>query len=49
MRIFNGWVEAYSCSLDSVNPKLTRVPFNDAYRYMDWLLTASMLLMKSFS
>ena len=25
-------------------PQLTGVPFNDAYRYMDWLLTVPLLL-----
>merc|ERR1719207_476519 len=28
------------------DPKLTGVPFNDAYRYMDWLLTVPLLLME---
>merc|ERR1712076_199881 len=37
-RIFNSWVEAYSYS--------TGVPFNDAYRYMDWLLTVPLLLIE---
>jgi len=55
-RIFNSWVEAYTYSTDHVcmngsgcdtkDPKLTGVPFNDAYRYMDWLLTVPMLLME---
>merc|ERR1712166_242430 len=45
MRIFNSWVEAYAYTLDSPNPTLTGVPFNDAYRYMDWLLTVPLLLM----
>merc|ERR1719155_135573 len=27
-------------------PTLTGVPFNDAYRYMDWLLTVPLLLME---
>merc|ERR1711959_779199 len=27
-------------------PILTGTPFNDAYRYMDWLLTAPLLLME---
>ena len=31
------------CSTGS--PKSTRVPFNHAYRYMDWLLTAPLLLL----
>merc|ERR1712051_470443 len=46
IRIFNSWTEAYSYSLSSPDPKLTGVPFNDAYRYMDWLLTVPMLLME---
>jgi len=49
MRIFNSWVEAYSyAGLASgiTDPVLTGVPFNDAYRYMDWLLTVPMLLME---
>jgi len=46
MRIFNSWVEAYHYSVDSPNPTLTGVPFNDAYRYMDWLLTVPLLLME---
>merc|ERR1711957_434998 len=47
MRIFNSWVEAYSYTAGGVggNPVLTGVPFNDAYRYMDWLLTVPLLLM----
>merc|ERR1719245_2254743 len=45
-RIFNSWTEAYSYTLDYPNPQLTGVPFNDAYRYMDWLLTVPMLLME---
>merc|ERR1712154_326948 len=46
LRIFNSWTEAYHYSLDYPNPQLTGVPFNDAYRYMDWLLTVPMLLME---
>ena len=42
VRIFNSWVDAYDYSTDS--PKLTGVPFNDAYRYMDWLLTVPLPL-----
>merc|ERR1711998_343322 len=37
-------VEAYSYSTGS--PTLTGVPFNDAYRYMDWLLTVPLLLIE---
>merc|ERR1711862_281549 len=48
IRIFNSWVDAYSYLIADKdgNPQLTGVPFNDAYRYMDWLLTVPMLLME---
>merc|ERR1712045_722657 len=46
MRIFDSWVAAYKYSTAHVDPVLTGVPFNDAYRYMDWLLTVPMLLME---
>merc|ERR1719191_440526 len=53
-RIFNSWVAAYQYSpghladgaLDVKDPTLTGVPFNDAYRYMDWLLTVPLLLIE---
>jgi bacteriorhodopsin len=46
IRIFNSWVEAYKYSVGVENPALTGVPFNDAYRYMDWLLTVPLLLLE---
>jgi bacteriorhodopsin len=50
MRIFNSWVEAYHFpqTHDGTvqQPTLTGVPFNDAYRYMDWLLTVPLLLLE---
>jgi len=55
VRIFNSWVDAYSYSPGQVGadgamevgqPTLTGVPFNDAYRYMDWLLTVPLLLIE---
>merc|ERR1712161_140705 len=54
MRIFNSWVEAYAYgageskdgAMESTAPRLTGVPFNDAYRYMDWLLTVPLLLIE---
>merc|ERR1711985_175397 len=54
IRIFNSWVDAYEYKPQSVeggamtlaNPTLTGVPFNDAYRYMDWLLTVPLLLIE---
>merc|ERR1712029_470931 len=45
-RIFNSWVGAYSYTTDRPGPQLTGVPFNDAYRYMDWLLTVPLLLIE---
>lgn len=49
IRIFNSWVDAYTYALDKKGnnaPTLTGVPFNDAYRYMDWLLTVPLLLIE---
>jgi len=54
VRIFNSWVEAYEYTLSQVvdgamadtAPRVTGVPFNDAYRYMDWLLTVPLLLIE---
>jgi bacteriorhodopsin len=46
IRIFNSWVDAYHYTADKPDPELTGVPFNDAYRYMDWLLTVPLLLIE---
>jgi len=54
IRIFNSWVEAYEYApsklkdgaMETGAPTLTGVPFNDAYRYMDWLLTVPLLLIE---
>jgi len=55
IRIFNSWVDAYEFPRveqgagDAVviqDPTLTGKPFNDAYRYMDWLLTVPLLLIE---
>lgn len=46
LRIFNSWTESYQYVKGHTNPKLTGLPFNDAYRYMDWLLTVPLLLME---
>jgi len=53
-RIFNSWVEAYEYgagemvggAMEMKTPAVTGVPFNDAYRYMDWLLTVPLLLIE---
>lgn len=44
-RIFNSWDAAYS--LQNGAYTLTGAPFNDAYRYVDWLLTVPLLLVES--
>merc|ERR1712060_538653 len=46
IRIFNSWVDAYHYGPGQNAPTLTGVPFNDAYRYMDWLLTVPLLLIE---
>jgi bacteriorhodopsin len=54
IRIFNSWVDAYHYTPGTItggamelsNPSLTGIPFNDAYRYMDWLLTVPLLLIE---
>jgi len=54
IRIFNSWVDAYEYkaglvaggSMADSAPTLTGIPFNDAYRYMDWLLTVPLLLIE---
>jgi len=57
IRIFNSWVDAYEYPKatggqeypehgDYPDPVLTGIPFNDAYRYMDWLLTVPLLLIE---
>merc|ERR1712019_186125 len=48
IRIFNSWTEAYEFpnGKNGADPTLTGVPFNDAYRYMDWRLTVPLLLIE---
>jgi len=50
IRIFNSWVEAYHYPPTKNGivqaPEISGVPFNDAYRYIDWLLTVPLLLME---
>jgi len=47
-RIFNSWVDAFALHEkgDSYTVTLTGTPFNDAYRYVDWLLTVPLLLIE---
>jgi len=49
VRIFNSWVEAYSITTSKNGDyavSLSGAPFNDAYRYVDWLLTVPLLLIE---
>ena len=49
-RIFNSWNDAFDVRFDAKEDgyavKLTGEPFNDAYRYVDWLLTVPLLLIE---
>ena len=45
LRIFNSWTESFAFSPDG-ELATTGVPFNDAYRYMDWLLTVPLLVIE---
>jgi bacteriorhodopsin len=44
VRIYSSWHEAYSFANGAI--VATGVPFNDAYRYVDWLLTVPLLLIE---
>ena len=44
-RIFQSWDDAYAVS-ESGMYVATGIPFNDAYRYVDWLLTVPLLLVE---
>merc|ERR1712166_1716909 len=54
LRIFNSWTNAYTYEAPTLvngtyavsKVMLTGVPFSDAYRYMDWLLTVPLLLIE---
>jgi bacteriorhodopsin len=43
-RIYNSWEAAFAVTNGQVRP--TGVAFNDAYRYVDWLLTVPLLLIE---
>jgi len=45
LRIYNSWTEAYEWTTEGTL-KATGIPFSDAYRYMDWLLTVPLLLIE---
>merc|ERR1712110_1034327 len=48
VRIFNSWVDAFEVkkSGDDYSVAVSGAPFNDAYRYVDWLLTVPLLLIE---
>ncbi|MFB9995457.1 bacteriorhodopsin-like [Deinococcus oregonensis] len=46
VRIFNSFEAAYALNAAGVYAPTT-VPFNDAYRYVDWLLTVPLLLVEA--
>lgn len=55
LRIFQSWVEAYDYpaptmladgSMNVPDPVMSGKPFNDGYRYMDWLVTVPLLLIE---
>merc|ERR1712023_88047 len=44
--VVNGTVNPNKCSADHYGWNPTGIPFNDAYRYVDWLLTVPLLLIE---
>jgi len=51
VRIFNSWVDAFTVTnggdaTQEYTVALSGAPFNDAYRYVDWLLTVPLLLIE---
>jgi bacteriorhodopsin len=45
-RIFGSWEAAYQISSDGLSYLPTGQPFNDAYRYVDWLITVPLLMVE---
>merc|ERR1719221_2463534 len=49
VRIFNSWVDAFKVENSrggDYSVTVSGAPFNDAYRYVDWLLTVPLLLIE---
>ena len=44
LRIFNSWNEAFHYVASTGNYVESGIPFNEGYRYVDWLLTVPLLL-----
>jgi len=45
-KVTAGTVDPYTCDADKYGYTPTGIPFNDAYRYVDWLLTVPLLLIE---
>jgi len=45
-RIFHSWEAAYQFDAATKSYTPTGVPFNDGYRYMDWILTVPLLMVE---
>merc|ERR1712023_93208 len=45
-QVINGVVNPNHCDAEAFGYTATGVPFNDAYRYVDWLLTVPLLLIE---
>merc|ERR1719267_283210 len=45
-KVTAGTVDPYTCDADKYGYTATGIPFNDAYRYVDWLLTVPLLLIE---
>merc|ERR1711918_53556 len=44
--VVDGEVNPYKCDPQTYNYTATGIPFNDAYRYVDWFLTVPLLLIE---
>ena len=44
LRIFNSWNEAFHYVASTGSYVMSGIPFNEGYRYVDWLLTVPLLL-----
>merc|ERR1711998_286455 len=45
-KVTNGKVDYSHCDAEKFGYTATGIPFNDAYRYVDWLLTVPLLLIE---
>merc|ERR1712046_118083 len=45
-KVTKGTIDPHTCDADKYGYTPTGIPFNDAYRYVDWLLTVPLLLIE---